>query len=282
MGTDSFFGESSEASGIKASIVSKYFWAWAKVIMPTARKRGQNIAYIDLFAGPGRYEDGTKSTPILILEQAVKNPEMRSKLVTIFNDLDEQKTASLEKAIAAIPGIEALAHEPFVTTGVVGEEIARAFERTKLVPTLFFVDPWGYRGLSLKLVNSVLKDWGCDCIFFFNYNRINMGLSNELVEEHMNALFGKARADPLRERLRGLAPQFREQAIVDELVSALRDMGGKYVLPFTFASEAGSRTSHQLIFVTKHPRGYEIMKGIMDKESSDRQQGVPTFAFNPA
>lgn len=41
MGTDGFFGESTEASRIKASIVSKYFWAWAKVIIPAARRHGQ-------------------------------------------------------------------------------------------------------------------------------------------------------------------------------------------------------------------------------------------------
>ena len=46
----------------------------------------------------------------------------------------------------------------------------------------------------------MLKDWGCDCVFFFNYNRISMGLGNEVVEEHMDALFGKERAEKLRER----------------------------------------------------------------------------------
>ena len=79
-----------------------------------------------------------------------------------------------------------------------GEEIVKMFEEMSLVPTLFFVDPWGYKGLSLRLVNSVLKDWGCDCIFFFNYNRINMGLSNPFVKEHMNALFGEERAEEFR------------------------------------------------------------------------------------
>ena len=59
-----FFDETTEQSAIKAKILSDYFWAWAKVIIPTAKKSPRNrIAYIDLFAGPGRYKDGTKSTP---------------------------------------------------------------------------------------------------------------------------------------------------------------------------------------------------------------------------
>src|SRR5262249_10055659 len=42
------------------------------------------------------------------------------------------------------------------------------------------------------------------------------------------------------------------------------------------------RTSHHLIFVSKHPLGYEIMKGILDKESSTHEQGVPSFDYSPA
>jgi hypothetical protein len=151
-----------------------------------------------------------------------------------------------------------------------------------LVPTLFFVDPWGYKGLSLQLVNSVLKDWGCDCIFFFNYNRINMGLNNPVVHEHMNALFGKARAELLREKLAALQPDDRETCIVEELCDALGAKQGRYVLPFGFKNDVGTRTSHHLIFVSKNVRGYSIMKDIMAKESSLHEQGVPSFHYSPA
>jgi len=151
-----------------------------------------------------------------------------------------------------------------------------------LIPTFLFVDPWGYKGLSLALINSVLKDWGCDCIFFFNYNRINMGLSNESVREHMNALFGERRADSIREKLEGLGPSDRESLIIEELSKALKEMGANYVLPFAFKNEQGTRTKHHLIFTSKNFKGYEIMKGVMAKESSELEQGVPSFEYSPA
>jgi hypothetical protein len=71
-------------------------------------------------------------------------------------------------------------------------------------------------------------------------------------------------------------------AIVEEICAALKEMGGEYVLPFRFRHENGNRTSHHLIFVSKHVRGYEIMKEIMAKESSTTEQGVPSFEYNPA
>lgn len=75
-----------------------------------------------------------------------------------------------------------------------------------------------------------------------------MGLGNEAVEEHMNALFGKARADKLRQRfhLDQVRPSQREMFIVDEMRMALVEMGGKFVLPFRFRNEEGTRTTHHL------------------------------------
>ena len=275
-----WFEESQEQSEVKAAIVAKYFWAWAKVIVPSAKKRPGRIAYIDLFAGPGRYKDGTHSTPLLVLKRAIEDPDLRQMLVTVFNDADFGTCNTLQEAINALPDIGTLKHVPQVHNYEVGDQVVAMFEQMRMVPTLFFVDPWGYKGLSLRLVNSVLKNWGCDCIFFFNYNRISMGISNEVVEEHMDALFGRDRAEALRADLDGLTPADRELAIVESLCNALKTMGGKYVLPFRFRRPDGARTSHHLIFVSKHPKGYTIMKEIMAGESSTSDQGVPSFEYN--
>ena len=278
----SFFDEPSEHSQIKAAIVSKYFWAWTRVIIPRAKRRANRVAYIDLFAGPGRYEDGTKSTPLLVLEKAIQDTHLQEMLVTIFNDKNSDHSRSLEQEIRQLPGIEHLRYPPKVFNHEVGTEIVKAFEEMSLIPTFFFVDPWGYKGLSLRLVNAVLKDWGCDGVFFFNYNRINMGLGNAFVQDHIDALFGAERGTRLRQRLISLNPQQRELQILEELTEALRDLGGKYVLPFCFRNASGNRTRHHLIFVSKNVLGYTIMKNIMAQESSSREQGVPTFEYNPA
>ena len=111
----------------------------------------------------------------------------------------------------------------------------------------------------------MLKDWGCDCIFFFNYNRINiLGLCNPIVQEHMAALFGEERARVLRNNLEGLSPEDRENCIVEELCGALGAKQGRYVLPFSFKNDSGTtRPQPYLIFVSKHSLGYGIMKDIM-------------------
>lgn len=280
--TEEFFDESKEQSQVKANIVAKYFWAWAKVIIPRAKKRSTKIAYIDLFSGPGRYKDGSKSTPLLVLERAIADSDMCQMLVTIFNDKDSKNTQSLQEVITSLPGINHLSNRPVILNKEVGEEIFHQIEQIRLnSPTLFFIDPWGYKGLSLQLIGSTIKDWGCDCIFFFNYNRINMGLSNSAVEVHMNSLFGQQRADMLREQIQAMQPNEKETTIVQAICQALKEIGGSHVQDFCFKKDGGSRTSHYLIFVSKHERGHSIIKDIMAKSSSTSDQGVASFEYNP-
>ncbi len=283
--SESFFDEQTEQSLIKATLVAKYFPAYMRVIGAAQKQYGgDRIAYIDLFAGPGRYKDGASSTPVEIVKEAIANPDMRRRFVGIFNDRDQENVRSLEAALTALPGYETLKYKPQIFHGEVGNGIVKKLEETKLVPTLSFIDPWGYKGMTLRLINSFLKDWGSDCCFFFNYSRVNMGLANDAVEGHMDALFGKARADSLRWRFadQSHSPQIREAFIVEEMCQALHEMGGKFVLPFRFHNRQGTRPTHHLFFVSKHFRGYSIMKDLMHKHCTGKHDGVVNFEYNPA
>lgn len=281
MATARFFEEPDAQNIIKTKLVAKYFGAWTTFMLPRLRRPGDRLAYIDLFAGPGRFSDGKASTPLWILNNAISRPELCSRLVTTFNDKNPDHVTRLRTEIDALPGIEKLAHRPQVSNVTVGSELVALLRNLKLVPTLFFIDPWGYKGLSLDLIGTAIKNWGCDCIFFFNYNRINPGLTNPAVFELINDLFGTTRAEELRGKVAGLSSDERQTTIIDALTDALGDVGGKHVLPFEFQSSHGVRTSHYIIFVTKSFRGYDIMKDIMFGMSSDSEE-VRNFKYAPS
>jgi three-Cys-motif partner protein len=103
MGTAQFFNESTEQSQVKAEIVEKYFDAWAGIIIGAqkAHRPGleNRIGYVDLFAGPGRYKDGAASTPLRVVQKAIEKPGYAERLITIFNDKDEENVRTLEAAI---------------------------------------------------------------------------------------------------------------------------------------------------------------------------------------
>jgi three-Cys-motif partner protein len=274
---DEFFGESTEQSRIKTVICTNYVFTWADII--SRKTRSDRIAYADVYAGPGRYIDGTKSTPLLVLERAIGHNRMRDMLVTLFNDAAPGHTESLERAVRELPGIETVRHQPIILTSEVNAELVQQLERPK-VPTFAFVDPFGYKGLSLRLVNAVIKDWACECLFFFNYNRINPGISNPVVTKHMEALFGAQRLAELRIAVRDRPSAEREEVVMAAVVDAMRALGGQYVILFRFKMDDADRTSHYLIFVSKNFLGYEIMRGVMAKASSTTIEGVASFEYN--
>jgi three-Cys-motif partner protein len=286
MSPKKFFDESTEHSEVKTRIVKKYFWAWANVMIGASNKNytSKNIGYVDLFAGPGRYQDGTKSTPILILEEAIKRDDMRDRLVSIFNDNDPNNAKSLSIEICNLNDVKLLKYKPEVLNHEMNLDSANLFTKVIPIPTLFFLDPWGYKGLSLNLINNAIKDWGCECIFFFNYNRINMGINNKNVEKHMIALFGESNFYTLQKRIASVNTIEREKAILETICDSIqfRDQKKRFIIPFCFKNDDGTRTKHYLIFVTKNFKGYEIMKDVMAKESSTTIQGVPTFCYCPA
>ncbi|MCL2427290.1 MAG: hypothetical protein FWD05_13255, partial [Oscillospiraceae bacterium] len=109
-----------------------------------------------------------------------------------------------------------------------------------------------------------------------------MGINNDSVKHHMVSLFGDERLEYVRSECeKATTPAEREGIIVRELCISLKQYGSNFVLPFRFRNEEGTRTSHHLIFLSKNFRGYEKMKEIMHKESTDKSDGVASFEYNP-
>ena len=136
----------------------------ARVVSQWPDKR---IGYIDLFAGPGRYSDGKLSTPLLVLQHAIRQPRIAVSLVAYFNDGDQENVRELRRNIDQLPDIQQLKHTPKATSLEINEDFVNQFKQRPLPPSFTFIDPFGYKGLSLQLIESVISDWGCDCVFFF-------------------------------------------------------------------------------------------------------------------
>ena len=276
--SNDFFAEMTEASEVKSTIVSEYFKIWASIMNKKANS--DKLAYIDLYSGPGRYDDGSKSTPLKVMEFIANDKDLSQKMVTVFNDANPAFASNLDSELRQIDGYDNLKYKPRVLNTQIGEDICKLFNSTNLVPTFAFIDPWGYKGLTSSLIQALTKDWGSDCIFYFNYNRINMGLNNNSVKEHIDSLFGVEIANKLRKEIENLSPEERELTILNTLAESLKARNNYYVLPFRFMKN-GKRTSHYLILVSKHALAYITMKEIMYKASSEYTDEVASFSYIP-
>lgn len=179
---EGFFDEPSAASRLKHRLVTDYFVSFTNVLA-----RNRDVGYADLFAGPGvYYKKSEKSIPILITERVVGDERLRRHVRLWFNEADPALYQDLRRNVLAVKGVDSLAHRPAVTNKVVGVDLQ---DKRYSIPTFVFADPCGYKGLSLRMVAAALSGFGNDCLFFFNYRRVNMKLSFPVMDESINGFF---------------------------------------------------------------------------------------------
>lgn len=284
---ENFFAEQSEASKIKSQIVSKYLDGWSLIIGSWAPK----LVYADFFAGRGRYEDGKPSTPLEAITNVASRPKLVGKVQMVFNEFNEDFHRQLSDNVLCHEQTSSLAFKPIIQNndfqGLPAIEQLRNWlglpSSGTLPPSLVFVDPWGYKGLSLQHLSDILKHKGCEIIFFFNYNRINGALSNSFMKKHMALLFGQEKADSLKKEL-GLIkkrPTAREAIIIKAVKQVLLShLAPKQVFVQDFRFKKGNRISHHVIFATTHPKGFGLMKDIMSTESASYPDGLPSYQYS--
>jgi three-Cys-motif partner protein len=274
-----FFKKLRESSRIKQKIVIQYFVAYNRVM---ARDPREKVGFADLFSGPGIYTDSDgvtqNSIPVLVCEAVVREELFRRKVHLWFNDGDRDNYEQLKTTISSIPGIQDLQYKPTIGNKVVDAGWIDILSRLR-VPTLVFLDPCGYKGLSLNLIAAALKGFGNDCIFFFNYSRINMKLELEMMNESIDEFFGSERAKTLRRDIKHRSRSERKRIILDAVGSAIVQAGGHPQF-FTFKSDTG-RTSHHLVYASKSLKAGEMMKRILVSASSEITEGVGSGEYNP-
>lgn len=280
--TEQFFESPSEQSMIKAKIVTSYFTAWSR-IMCQHWSPSISIGYVDLFSGPGIYQDGSESVPLILIRHVLNNEKLRNRFLFYFNDKDERNIENLKNAISEADTCQKLKNKIKYSVKVIDENFANEITFNSSCPILSFVDPFGYKGLTIDLINKLIANNGSDCIFFFNYNRINMALSsNTKFDEYLEGIFGNGRVQDLKNELKGLSSEEREPVVLDALIEALKENNINYVLPFKFYRADMMRTSHFIIFVSKHKLGCKIMKQIMYANSAKDIDGVASFELKDA
>lgn len=290
-----FFKNQTASSRIKASIVSEYFPQYCQIIRRAHEP--QMFRYIDLFAGPGIYEDGNVSTPIMLARNVAQISSLKDQVQFVFNDLflcDELKSNfESEFPKGTFPkGV-------FFRNKEVGvdENIYRYLEASTMKrgvggkvwnesPSLLFFDPFGYSGMRTDVLAKFLKNWGNEIFLFINTKRINPALENDKFEDLLRLWF-PSRFDSLKKEVRTkrTVPE-RLDFILNNLGDEFRSlMGDRYIYccAFRFQEEDSHTTSHYILHVTKGLKGYELVKGVYNKYANEdlALTGSNTYTFDP-
>lgn len=275
-----FFQEQTTHSRVKALLIHKFVLAWLQVVLSTQRKYGKSeiAAYVDLFAGPGSYEDGSRSTPLLILESVLRKPSFSRGLRSYFNDSEPALIESLKQEIDTLPGIQDLAMKPVYTAQAASITLINDFGISKEVPQFFFLDQFGWADIKPELIRRIFSAKMCDCAFFLRTSRMIAAVTNPTSEVTMLAIFGQQRLAHLQKEF-SVRRVDKEDILLRELQLVIKEAGALYFQPFPFRIREERSSKHHLIYLGKHERGLSIMKDIMGKTSSTHHNGVPVMGY---
>src|SRR5712691_3281604 len=121
------------------------------------------LLYVDGFAGPGVYEGGEPGSPIIALRAAIFNRALKAKppdceLEFLFIEERSDRVVKLREEVRKLLSLEPLPEwlKYQIAEGEFEAVMAGSFDRWSLRdrrPIFAFIDPFGYSGLPMSLID---------------------------------------------------------------------------------------------------------------------------------
>ena len=240
----------------KHEILRRYLGAWFPILSTYSRR----VVYIDGFCGPGKYKGGEAGSPIIALKEAAKHGErLKSNAVTfLFVDERSDRIAHLESELARFP----IPHN-FSVHAVTGQfecELTQLLDRleskgARLAPTFAFIDPFGFRGLPLSLVQRLLANPKTEIFVNVMVDAISRFLEHPDIQtrQHIVDLFGTVEVLQITHRPCNRTTELR--------LLYQRQLSGcaRFVRYFEMRDRHG-RTIYYLFFASNDSLGHAKMK----------------------
>lgn len=272
----------------KHDILTRYLGAWFGIF---GRSRyHQRAIVLDGFAGPGRYDDDEHGSPVLALATLLDHQSFAdfgdTEFTFLFNEWDDERFASLQTVLADVKA--SCAPWPknvrVIARNQNFQELARGLLDSipagkQLAPTFAFIDPFGYKDVSMALIRDLVGHRSCELFIYFDFNSVNRFANAGIVDPHFTALFG---CDEYKNTPAG--SEERAQFIHDLYERQLRqECDFAHICSFKMVNKSG-HTGSYLFFCTRDDQAYDKMKQVMwalapggRYEFNDRLAGQPVL-----
>jgi len=255
-----------EHTRVKHILLGKYLAAW----IPIIGKWNPKICYFDGFAGRGEYLDGTLGSPIIALKVADKAANYFGKLLCILIEKEEDNYKNLEAVLQREKSniknwnkIEIIKENDEFSNVIEGIFNHLEKEKSVLIPSFFFVDPFGFSGIPFEVVKKILSNSKTEVFFTFMVRDIARFIEHPQLRDTFNVLFG------IEEWKEAIQQSSREKALIELYRKQLHETAGvKYSLCFRVSESEKLKTLYYLIHATNNFKGHSIMKSIMFNQSA--------------
>eukprot|EP00118_Oscarella_pearsei_P022960 m.269472 g.269472 ORF g.269472 m.269472 type:complete len:370 (+) comp40539_c1_seq1:357-1466(+) len=258
---------------VKHGILARCLGGWGPVL--SSSDSVDRLVYIDGFAGPGKYDDGSDGSPLRALK-LLRHHKLsdRFKAVTmVFVEYNRQTLEALKREVDKIVSIQTANNDempPFVSFM---ENLKTEFQHflrkykveLKRSAVFTFVDPFGYSTAPMNVIQQLVQ---CSpkAEVMVNVMSSYMNRSKDVLERRVS--LEKALGRRMEEEEYGnWARGEGVEEIADVYAEELRRRGATYTVQFGMcASKTGvGGITYHLVFASKHKKGRQMMKDAMFK-----------------
>ncbi|MGR3177772.1 MAG: three-Cys-motif partner protein TcmP [Candidatus Anammoxibacter sp.] len=260
--------EYKEHTRVKHILLEKYLTAW----IPILGKWNQKILYFDGFAGRGEYVDGPIGSPVIVLKVADRFGQRYNELVCTFIEKDIANFANLKSVIEREQS--RLSNRAKIKIKLFNNEFTDAVEyvletvkqnKSILAPSFFFVDPFGFSGISFEIIKKILSNPKTEVFFTFMVRDMSRFLDLDSNQETFSELFGTDEWKNIKHSSKNI-----EYDLVNLYREQLHSKANvKFSWPFRVCSPGKVQTVYYLLHVSNNLKGHMIMKSVMFHQNDE-------------
>ncbi len=244
----------------KHLVLRHYFEAWFPIL--GMGNRNQRILFIDGFAGPGEYEGGEEGSPLVamrVLAEHSARSRIMAEVVFVFIEKDPARAGRLEALVDQRRGNLPPDAEVHVIEGSFSSRMSEVLDaldrqRQQMAPAFVMIDPFGVKGIPMKVIRRILRNPRCEVYVSFMWESMNRHLATSEFVPHLNDLFGT----PNWKTGLALGGEERRRYLYVPYKDQLKKAGAKQVVHFHLFR--GNRLKYSIFFGTGHTKGSDCMK----------------------
>lgn len=277
--TDSFFKGKRPWSKIKDQILGSYMVPYLSKVA----KLKKTIILIDAFAGPGKFDDGSAGSPLIICRIAER--KVSGKYLAIF--VNKNKTA--HKRLCAVLQSSIAEANVLPILGSAEDLLTQIHPLLEDQTVFLYLDPFGLTGCEFSLLEPFIKRekrFSTEIVINLSVpfihrlatrKAIEAGREDEPQIKRMNNKLSLVLGgDYWKEIMWGaeLDPKKRVDSVVSNYLAKIRGLGLEYTGACPVQEKPGAGIKYYIAFGSRHPDAMLLMNDLMKDAYQDRMHDV--------
>jgi len=263
-----------EQSKIKHFILRNYLRDFGHKI----GSKWDSITYVDGFSGPWNdasndLSDSSFAIALNELRNARETYQRQGRnlrLRCVFLEKNKQAFSQLKQYADDIRDVEIFTKNNSFGNSI--KDVLNFIAKDKNTFPFIFIDPMGWTGYAMDVIAPLIRQEPCEVLINFMTDFIGRFIDGSESLGSFIRLFGST---DFRDRIAGLEPAGRIDAIVDEYCRQLRDKGNyHYTCPAIVLRPDKARTHYHLIYATRHYKGVTTVFKNVEKRAMATQEAA--------